>query len=512
MVPTEIIVQVGAEGGTLTIEGKHFGDIGWQFRMARNEMTLYDDCVDDDRPVDVTGFIENSDYFDSLGEALQLFDRYPYWIKLYVVEVHPEFVHEVLAEVRSRGGKSAEARWREALDRRRNESQFTAFEGISASASKPSEPGLNVSGGVPNRQSTSTGHGSLDDSMRWMSNSPSTNQELGSGDTPYSIGSCSAPKVRELHIDFLLEEEFNVSPSFLEHFIRAAGKGQGSFTRQSVKRSVEDQFGEADLVVLYGRSQEAASSTAILIEDKIGAGLQPEQAERYRRRGEYGKGHEWWQDYWTCLVAPKTYITEEAADGFDATITLEEIKGWMAVSEPARHSFKARVIHDAILKSARLGPQEVDQQVTDFRARYFGFLQKFFSGLGKGEDVYMRPPTPSWKGETWFRIKSPLLRQGAYIHHKAPNGFVDLTFPYTDADRLRAAEALLEQDMTLAQTGKSAAIRLQVSTITEFADFELERNSVEEAFESVKRLLTFYLREHARLEPILTSAATVPAE
>ena len=122
MVRTEIIVTVGCDGGCLTIEGKHYGDTGWQFRMVRNEMALYDDCVDDGGPGDIAGFLEHTDYLDSLAEALKLFDRYPYWPDLYVVEVHPEFVDEVLAEVRLRGGTSAEARWREALDRKRRES------------------------------------------------------------------------------------------------------------------------------------------------------------------------------------------------------------------------------------------------------------------------------------------------------------------------------------------------------------------------------------------------------
>ena len=122
MVRKEIIVTVGCDGGCLTIEGKHYGDTGWQFRMVRNEMALYDDCVDDGGPGDIAGFLEHTDYLDSLAEALKLFDRYPYWPDLYVVEVHPEFVDEVLAEVRLRGGTSAEARWREALDRKRRES------------------------------------------------------------------------------------------------------------------------------------------------------------------------------------------------------------------------------------------------------------------------------------------------------------------------------------------------------------------------------------------------------
>jgi len=60
-------------------------------------MALYDDCLDDEEPHDIAGFIEHSDYLDSLGEALKLFDKYPYWIDMYVIKVHPDFVDEVLS-------------------------------------------------------------------------------------------------------------------------------------------------------------------------------------------------------------------------------------------------------------------------------------------------------------------------------------------------------------------------------------------------------------------------------
>jgi hypothetical protein len=345
-----------------------------------------------------------------------------------------------------------------------------------------------------------------------MSSSPSVDQQLQES-VSYALGDCPAPKVREIHIDFLLEEEFTVNQSFLEHFIGAYKNHGGSCRVVSVERSVADQFGEADVLVLYKQSEGDDNCTAILIEDKIGAGFQPGQPERYRERGEHGllqKSQKSWKEYWTCLVAPQSYITEEARDGFDAVITLEKIKEWMAPTDSARHSFKARVIQDAIDKADRPGPQEIDEQVTQFRASYFCLLGTFFAD--RSQQVYMRPPKPSWKGEVWFRIKSSLLRNGAYIHHKAPNGFVDLTFPDTDGRRLNAAGALLEKGMTIEQTGKSSAIRLRVTAITQFDNFERERVSVEEAFASVERLLSFYMRQQTHLDPILMSAATAPVK
>jgi hypothetical protein len=67
----------------------------------------------------------------------------------------------------------------------------------------------------------------------------------------------------------------------------------------------------------------------------------------------------------------------------------------------------------------------------------------------------------------------------------------------------------LEEGITIEQTGKSAAIRLKVCKIDQFSDFNSEEDKVKEALSSARRLLTFYIRERARLESALKSAATV---
>jgi len=179
------------------------------------------------------------------------------------------------------------------------------------------------------------------------------------------------------------------------------------------------------------------------------------------------------------------------------------------VSEPKRHDFKRRVIDEAIQKAVLFGPQLVDEDVTVFRERYYHCFQEFF--VDHRPDVAMTPPAPSWKGETWFRIKSKHLCKGAYIHHKAPIGCVDLTFPNTDAVLLKAAKLPLEDDMRIEQTGKSTAIRIVVYPIMRFNDFEQERTNVEQALAAVKRLLSFYARERLRLDLSLNTARSAPA-
>src|ERR1035437_7084295 len=95
---------------------------------------------------------------------------------------------------------------------------------------------------------------------------------------------------------------------------------------------------------------------------KIGASFQPGQAERYHKRGEDGKNEpeKKWNRFWTCLVASKNYV--KRGHGFDAAVELEQIRDWLAVSEPKRQKFKIRVINQAIENANKRGikPQNIN--------------------------------------------------------------------------------------------------------------------------------------------------------
>jgi len=309
-----------------------------------------------------------------------------------------------------------------------------------------------------------------------------------------------APKVRELHVDFLLEEEFCANPQFLSTFVKAAKPEHTPIEIVYVKHSASDQYGEADLVVVY--SLEGGRRIALLIEDKIRAVFQPSQALRYDERGDAGIREKHWDEYWTCLVAPKCYIREE--HGFHSSLCLEQIKDWLAADEPGRHQFKAGIVERAIKKAETSGVQDVDLTMTKFRQNYYDFATDFFRTAQR--NVTMRPPAPTYKGESWFDHRSGVLPKGVYVNYKSPRGFVDLTFPDTDAERLKELEKYLESGMRIEQTGKSAAIRLEALAINRFDDFEEEKDKVHKALTEVARLLNFYDRERTKIEDIISRA------
>jgi hypothetical protein len=137
--------------------------------------------------------------------------------------------------------------------------------------------------------------------------------------------------VEERHIDYILEEEFAVDPDFLRFFLEQArfmasdpGRIVGCTDKSDciAVRSVSTEHGETDLLVTY-RIQDGMLPAAILIENKIRAAFQPEQAARYRKRGEEGKGR-YWSEYWTCLVSHERYSV--GSGEFDALVTLQVLQ------------------------------------------------------------------------------------------------------------------------------------------------------------------------------------------
>ncbi len=166
--------------------------------------------------------------------------------------------------------------------------------------------------------------------------------------------------VQEHHIDFLLEEEFAASPGFLTFVLGAASEHCGesweaglpaasSQPNCSSIRSVTTDQGETDVLVIY-KSTEVFGRVAILIEDKIRAGFQPNQAERYRMRGKEGTSSGEWDHFWTCLIAPERYADNN--EGSDARVSLETLRSFFC-AEDARTKFKAGVLDRALHRLSR---------------------------------------------------------------------------------------------------------------------------------------------------------------
>lgn len=307
--------------------------------------------------------------------------------------------------------------------------------------------------------------------------------------------------VQEHHIDFLLEEEFACNSDFLDFFVEAAKEHFKplSIKAEDVKviqpcsewnckviRSVTTGRGETDVLTTY-HSAESASRVAILIEDKIRAGFQRDQAERYRERGEAGKKSGQWKFYWTCLISPEKYAQDNR--GFDTRLSLEKLATFFS-GEDERSRFKLGVIQRALKRFAETGLQTKDETMTRFRAFYAQEAACFF---GEGE-VNWPKARDAWWDDQWFNFKGGGIPAGAEIVHKSAAGFIDLAFSNTKVDFLEKALAKCphRSEIIAKQTGKSASFRIRVKPISDFSDHDAAKAAVMESFQRVRDLIAFY--------------------
>lgn len=114
----EIILRVGAEGGTLTLF-RRLSDSSWQFHVETDETALLDLLDEDDRQG--LSKIERPWVSDWLAAVAQL-DEYQ-WFELTPLHIHPDYRQPIRAAVCERWQDQKPAdQWR--ADRRRQWNDF----------------------------------------------------------------------------------------------------------------------------------------------------------------------------------------------------------------------------------------------------------------------------------------------------------------------------------------------------------------------------------------------------
>ena len=115
-----LVLEVGAEGGSLTLVGRPVAGGQWQFARVTDDQT---EALFGDSGAEITAppAVKPEDWVENWAEALRLMDRYR-WARLYPLTVHPEFVDRVraaveerLADVDEAGAERARGKWERLL-------------------------------------------------------------------------------------------------------------------------------------------------------------------------------------------------------------------------------------------------------------------------------------------------------------------------------------------------------------------------------------------------------------
>lgn len=300
----------------------------------------------------------------------------------------------------------------------------------------------------------------------------------------------SVASVSERDLDLLLLEELSSTPAFVRWLIEHVKLDVHKPRIIRASRSITQSMGESDLEVFIEDAAERV--TCLLVENKIHAAFQPQQAQRYRERGASYVRNGYCHRFLTVLVAPMAYFGADPNDrkGFDSVVHYEAIRDWFSSANlGSRAHYKIRLLDSAISK-ARFGYQpEEDAPVTNFWRSYWHLATDLAPELEMTEPG----PKPASSGFIYFR--PPNLGKHICIVHKTRHGHVDLQF-YRMGRKLQALRdklgSYLQSKMTIQRASESAVIRIKVPKLNISADLQIQLEAVTECLKQAAALLAWY--------------------
>lgn len=290
--------------------------------------------------------------------------------------------------------------------------------------------------------------------------------------------------VAERDIDLLLMEEFHVSAEFVAWFAGKFGLADG--IPDGAWHSVSDTDGESDLIL---RVRCGSDRVGILIENKVGAPEQNEQAERYHLRGIRSKEAGRFERFVTVICAPERYLAGLSPQSvYQFRVSYESIAGWFAQYSDKRSQWRRHVLEEAIEQGRRGYTMAVNETNSRFHQDYWLHLIRHYPQL------QMARPGNKGSKSNWIIMKGPAFPKGVKIHHKLDQRTVELGFERASIDDLLAAQAEWPETIRVMQKGKTASL------VTDAPPIDLARplNDQIEAVDGALRL-ALDLCAHANL-------------
>ena len=155
--------------------------------------------------------------------------------------------------------------------------------------------------------------------------------------------------LRERDIDLLLCSELHADGELTRYLGEQIASTHARFGGAWV--SHVDADGESDLVVEYDAGDERVVA---LVENKVAAAFQPEQAERYAARCERWRAAAPGTRVVSVLFAPEEYMSRSGAEKFDYRVSYESAERVLRMGGDRRSIFFAEALIAAV-ESYRAG-------------------------------------------------------------------------------------------------------------------------------------------------------------
>lgn len=290
--------------------------------------------------------------------------------------------------------------------------------------------------------------------------------------------------VQERDIDLLLLEELHASPDFSRWWCEQLGLPDASF--EGAWHSVFNADGETDVLL---RVRVGAERVGVLIENKVAAAEQHEQAARYHRRGAQGVSDGWFDRYITCMAAPQAYLSGLPGDTeYNGQIPYEAIAAWFASRPGSRSAWRRRVMEEAIVQGRRGYTKVVNDAVTEFHRDYYDHLCRTQPLL------QMRPPGPRGSKGHWIILFMAGWPKHIRLNHKMKaTGWssVELGLEGFSVAEISERVGELPTDIVPITTGRYGSLAIRVPPLDYRAPLFPQMNAVDQAFAAMFRLASY---------------------
>ena len=301
----------------------------------------------------------------------------------------------------------------------------------------------------------------------------------------------------ERDIDTLLINAFASDPGFLKLFTEKIDilKGKECTVLDIELSKTDVRYGESDVTV---RILCEGEKYGLLVEDKVGAEVQPEQYERYLERVNLGISKGNYIDAFVFLFAGKVYVdkNEYAKIKYKNQVTFESAIQYFSLKDDELSILRAQQLNQALEYVKKPYQKVVDTTASDnwirFRDRYES-VSDMHKPVLKSKEVQDK----SHKGD-WPTFNTCLNLKEVYIHckpNKKSGACVDLTFSGMADHQNELCEFVMsrgidfqEYGISCAPAGKAAVLTHPTDSFDFQKDFDSQEKIVEDHIHWIMKL------------------------
>jgi hypothetical protein len=282
--------------------------------------------------------------------------------------------------------------------------------------------------------------------------------------------------IQERDIDLLILEELIVNIQFRKWIIELLELEKEKQFIGAWHSLTQVGLGESDLALIYESETE---KHLLLIENKINAELQYEQANRYRLRGLNYQEKGICTKFHTIIIAPEKYLLK--TDEFDFQITYEMLSKWFDENTGKRFEYKKQIFQIAIEKQRRGYSSIPDEGATNFWWSYYEYA------IENHKHLNMRKPPEKIPKRSSFVFFNPenigIEDVGSFVHKLGGNIDFQLDGMAKEIDKMKEVmESRLSKGMMIKKAGKSLSFRFKTKEIDNRGSFDNQIEKIEEAF------------------------------